>query len=175
MKIIDTQIFNLFKLIPICKTDERGLFRRHFCKKILSEKGIDFDVKQGNISENRIKHTLRGFHYQDPKGNENKLISCISGAVYNVVIDLRQHSNTYLQKDIFILDDENRESLYVPAGCANAFLTLKNETIIHYYMNEYYGTESLGFKYNDPFFNIEWPFSPKIISKKDLEYLDFKS
>ncbi len=153
--------------------DERGLFRRHYCENELKQNGIDFIVKQGNISENVKKYTLRGFHYQKPPSTESKIISCIIGSVYDVMIDLRPFSPTYLQWQEFTLSSEGRESLYVPVGCANAFLTMEDDTRIHYYMNDFYKTESFGFRYNDPFFAIPWPVVPQALSDKDLTYPDF--
>ncbi len=154
--------------------DDRGAFRRHFCQKELADMGILFDVKQGNISENTYKHTLRGFHYQQSPSKESKIISCISGSIYNVMIDLRKESPTFLQSEVFSLSARGRESLYIPVGCANAFLTLEDDTNIHYYMNDFFTNESLGFRYNDPMFSIGWPFQPVHLSPKDLQYPDFR-
>lgn len=154
--------------------DERGLFRRHYCEKELVDNGINFNVKQGNISENLKKHTLRGFHYQkESSSKESKIISCISGSIYNVVVDLRNHSETFLKWQSFYLTSENKDSLYVPVGCANAFLTLEDNSWIHYYMNDFFkGIPSLGFRYNDPAFSIPWPVIPKYISVNDKGYPD---
>jgi dTDP-4-dehydrorhamnose 3,5-epimerase len=155
-------------------SDERGLFRRHFCENEFKLHGIDFTVKQGNISENKMKHTLRGFHYQKVPSKESKVISCISGSIYNVLIDLRPKSSTFMQWQEFNFSAEGRESLYIPVGCANAFLTMEDNTRIHYYMNDFFTSDSLGFRYNDPAFDINWPALPNIISEKDASFLDFK-
>lgn len=152
--------------------DERGLFRRHYCESELKQNGIDFSVKQGNISENAKKLTLRGFHYQKAPSKESKIISCISGSIYNVIIDLRKDSPTFLQWQEFNLSASGRESLYIPVGCANTFLTLEDDTRVHYYMNDFFSTESLGFRYNDPLFNIVWPYEPVMISERDKNFLD---
>lgn len=154
--------------------DERGLFRRHYCENELKAYGIDFSVKQGNISENARRLTLRGFHYQVAPSKEAKIISCITGSIYNVVIDLRKESSTFLQWQSFDMSDSGRESLYIPVGCANTFLTLEDNTRIHYYMNDFFSTESLGFRYNDPFFNIPWPLEPAVISDRDKNFPDFR-
>jgi dTDP-4-dehydrorhamnose 3,5-epimerase len=155
--------------------DDRGMFRRSFCKKEMEKNGIKFTVKQGNISENLNAHTMRGFHYQKGSNNEAKILSCLTGAIYNVVVDLRKNSETYLKNCAIELNSEKRDSLLVPGGCANAFLTLGDDTIVHYYMNDYFKPETYsGFRYNDPFFSIKWPFEPKNISKKDLNFLDYQ-
>lgn len=154
--------------------DERGLLRRHFCQREFAEKGIMTDVKQCNVSENKLRLTLRGFHYQLPPHGENKILSCIKGAIYDVVVDLREEFHTYLKWESFELTEENRLSLYVPSGCANAYLTLAENTWIFYYHSEFYapGAES-GIRYNDPLFKFEWPAEPKVISDKDLNHPDF--
>ena len=101
--------------------DIRGTFKRSFCKNIL--KKYKFDVKQGNISENPRKYTLRGFHYQKLPSKESKIITCISGKIYNIVLDLRKNSNTYRKWIKITLDDKSKDSLYIPYGCANAYST----------------------------------------------------
>ena len=164
------KIEDVFLIESQCHRDERGLFRRHYCEKELKENGIDFTVKQGNVSENSNKHTMRGFHYQKAPSKESKIISCISGSVFNVIIDLRKNSSTFLEWQEFIITSENRQSLYIPVGCANAFLTLEDNTWIHYYMNDIFTTDSLGFRYDDPAFAISWPIKPEHLSEKDRNY-----
>jgi dTDP-4-dehydrorhamnose 3,5-epimerase len=164
----------VFLIEPEPYGDERGLLRRHFCQREFSEFGIMTDVKQCNISENRKRHTLRGFHYQLPPHGEHKILSCIKGAIYDVVVDMREDSARYLQWEAFELTEENRLSLHVPIGCANAYLTLDDHTWIFYYHSEFYtpGSEA-AIRYNDPAFNFKWPAEPKVISDKDLSHLDF--
>ena len=166
------QIADVFLIEPQSHSDERGLFRRHYCEKELKENGVYFTVKQGNISENAKKHTVRGFHYQDAPSKESKIISCISGSVFNVIIDLRKNSPTFLKCQEFNISSNSRQSLYIPVGCANAFLTLEDNTWIHYYMNDFFTTDSLGFRYNDPAFAINWPVKPEHMSEKDRNYPD---
>lgn len=123
---------------------------------------------QGNVSENPQQYTLRGFHYQLAPYAEGKTISCISGGLYDIVVDLRLESKTYLRWVAVTLDSKDRNSLYVPAGCANAYLTTAPNTIVHYYMTEIYAPDSYrGFHYSDPAFNFSWPAPPSLISKKD--------
>jgi len=166
------QIADVFLIEPQSHSDERGLFRRHYCEKELKENGIYFTVKQGNISENAKKHTIRGFHYQEAPSKESKIISCISGSMFNVIIDLRKNSPTFLKCQEFNISSVSRQSLYIPVGCANAFLTLEDNTWIHYYMNDFFTTDSLGFRYNDPAFAINWPVKPEHMSEKDRNYPD---
>ena len=174
MNFIPQKINDLFLIIPDLHDDERGVFRRSFCKEVFEKNGVNFNVLQGNISENYNKHTLRGFHYQSTPSDESKIITCISGSLFNIVLDLREKSNTYKKWSSLEINSKERQSIYVPAGCANAFLTLENNTIVHYYMNDSYNPNTYrGIRYNDPTFSFEWPHVPEIISEKDLNLPDF--
>ena len=176
MNFIPQLIPDLKLITPNIHQDDRGIFRRSFCIEEFKRNKIDFKVFQGNISENFKKHTMRGFHYQKPPSEESKIISCITGSLLNVVIDLRKTSQTYLKTVSLEISSLHRESIYVPPNCANAFLTLCDETIVHYYMGDYFKPESyFGIRYNDPMFSINWPFEPKVISEKDLNIPDFKA
>lgn len=160
----------VFIIEPESYSDKRGLLRRHFCQREFAEQGIAMDIRQSNVSENKLRHTLRGFHYQLPPHGEHKILSCMKGAIYDVILDLRKESDTYLKWESFELSEENRLSLYVPIGCANAYLTLRDNTWIFYLHSEFYtpGSEG-GIRYNDPFFNFAWPAEPQMISNKDLK------
>jgi len=174
MKFISQEIIDLFLVMPDPHKDERGVFRRSYCIDEFKKQGIDFKVKQGNISENYNQYTMRGFHYQVEPSKESKIISCVRGSIYNVVLDLRKTSKTYKKWVALQIDSEERESIYVPTGCANAFLTMKNETIVHYYMGDTFNPDSYrGIRYDDPHFSVEWPHPPKFISQKDLNLPDF--
>ena len=174
MKFISQKINDLFLIIPDLHSDERGVFRRSFCKEIFEKNGVNFNSLQGNISENFNKHTLRGFHYQSSPSDESKIITCVTGALFNIVLDLRKKSKTYKQWSSLEIDSNKRQSIYVPAGCASAFLTLEDNTIVHYYMNDFYNPNTYkGIRYNDPLFSFKWPCEPKIISEKDLNLPDF--
>ena len=152
-------------------SDKRGLLRRNFCQKEFKEAGLMTDIKQCNISENNLKYTLRGFHFQYPPNGEDKLISCIKGSLFNIVLDLRKESHTYLKWISFNLSEEDRLSLFIPKGCANAYLTLEDNTWIFYYHSAFYSPRyEGGIRYNDPFLNITWPAEPKVISNKDLNH-----
>ena len=174
MKFISQHIKDLFLIIPDLHSDNRGVFRRSFCKEIFEKNGVNFNSLQGNISENFNKHTLRGFHYQSSPSDESKIITCVTGALFNIVLDLRKKSKTYKQWSSLEIDSNKRQSIYVPAGCASAFLTLEDNTIVHYYMNDLYNPNTYkGIRYNDPSFSFKWPYEPKIISEKDLNLPDF--
>jgi dTDP-4-dehydrorhamnose 3,5-epimerase len=174
MKFFKQSIEGLVLLKPEVLEDSRGAFRRNFCAKEFRENGIEFLVCQGNISENSKQYTMRGFHFQKYPGNESKVITPLSGGIYNVVIDLRRSSSTFLKWVSFEVSSARRESLHVPAGCANAFLTTSVNTVVQYYMGDYFKPESYaGFRYNDPYFDVQWPYDPAVISDRDASFPDF--
>ena len=154
--------------------DNRGQFSRHFCRKEFSKAGLESEIVQTNISQNWRKHTLRGFHYQVKPFEENKTIICMTGAIYDIVVDLRPKSPAFLKWQSFEIKAGTLVSLQIPAGCANAYLTLEDNTTVLYYMYEFYVPDAYrGFRYNDPLFNFKWPAEPDVISEKDRGYADF--
>ena len=181
MIIKKTNIKNCYLIIPKKKFDLRGSFHRTYCKKIFEKHQIKFKIKQTNTSINKKKYTLRGFHFQKKPYKENKILNLISGSIYNITIDLRKNSKTFLKKFVYNFDSKKNEAVLIPAGCANAFLTLEDNSIIHYYMDSYFEnnikSSYLGFRYDDEIFKIKWPFKPEIISNTDKNYpkLDLKS
>jgi dTDP-4-dehydrorhamnose 3,5-epimerase len=174
MKFKELDIKGVYLITPEPFKDKRGIFRRHFCSKEFKRKKLESKIRQSNISENKYLGTLRGFHYQTYPYQEAKTLSCISGRFFDVVIDLRKKSKTYKKWISVILSSENRQMLHVPKGCANSFMTLKNNTIIHYYCSQYYHPNyEKGIRYNDSAFKIKWPMKPKIISKKDKNFKNY--
>ena len=151
--------------------DERGSFRRNFCVETLAEFGLDFTVRQGNLSHNIARGTLRGFHYQRGQAAESKLVSVVSGSIFNVIADVRSDSPTFGDYYSCVLTPSEGQCILVSAGCANAFLTLSPNTNVHYYMNADFDPSSYcGFRYDDSLFDVTWPFEPSVISQKDLDY-----
>jgi dTDP-4-dehydrorhamnose 3,5-epimerase len=178
MKILKSNINGLYEIIKLKKKDTRGFFLRNFCKKVLKKNKINFNIVQTNISYNKNKFTLRGFHAQKKPYTEHKIITVLNGKILNISIDLRKNSKTFLNRKLTIISAHKLNSLIIPAGCANAFLTLEKNTMVHYYMSTSYEdtapSKYFGFRYDDKFFKIKWPFKPKFISKKDLSYKDFR-
>ena len=163
---------HIVKLEPI--TDKRGFFARSWCKKEFSDQCLVNDYVQTNLSFNKAKGTLRGMHYQTEPHGEVKIVRCIKGAIYDVVIDLREQSSTYLDWLGVELNDENRDMLYIPKGFAHGFLTLKDNVEVHYQMSEFYKSDAAyGLRYDDPTFNIQWPMAVKEIADKDRTWPDF--
>lgn len=155
--------------------DERGFFARIFDRDRFAERGLVTDYPQHSLSFNRKAGTLRGMHWQDPPHGETKLIRCVSGRLWDVVVDLREESPTYLESFGTELSAGNREALYVPERFAHGFLTLADATEILYLISEPYHPESArGARWNDPAFGIEWPEDPRVISERDTGFPDFR-
>ena len=175
MNFLETKLKGSYLIELEKNTDERGFFARSYCRKEFEKYGLNSKVVQCNISFNKKKQTLRGMHYQTKPYEEAKLIRCTHGAIYDVIIDLRPDSSTYLKHYGVQLNEDNRLMLFVPEGFAHGFITLQDRTEIFYQMSEFYAPESaMGLRYNDPLFGIKWPEDAKIISNRDKNYPDFK-
>lgn len=168
----ELQLQGAYLIDPEPIEDQRGFFARTFCRKEFAAHGIDFQILQCNLSSNRFAGTLRGMHYQASPYEEAKMITCIKGAIYDVIIDLRPDSASYLQWETVDLSAGNRSSLFIPHGFAHGFQTLVDETEVFYQMSTYYHPESArGIRWDDPKFAIKWPdTNTRIISLKDKTY-----
>jgi dTDP-4-dehydrorhamnose 3,5-epimerase len=176
MKFGETALKGAYIINPECVEDERGYFARTFCRREFSERGLNPDLVQCNISFNRNRGTLRGMHYQAPPCAEAKLVRCTRGAVYDVIIDLRPGSPTYRGWVGVTLDASSPRTLYVPEGLAHGFLTLRDDTEVFYQMSEFFSAEQArGVRWDDPAFGVAWPDAPRVISQKDRDYPDFVS
>jgi dTDP-4-dehydrorhamnose 3,5-epimerase len=156
------------------REDSRGFFARVFCEQEFAAHGLTTRYPQCNLSYNAKRGTLRGMHFQRPPKPEVKVVRCLRGAVYDVLLDLRPDSPTYLKHEAFELTSDNREALYVPDGIAHGFQTLTDDAEMFYQMSEFYipGLND-GVRWNDPAFHIEWPLENPILSEKDQTYPDF--
>ena len=155
--------------------DERGFFARTFCCKEFNERELNSDIVQCSISHNAQKGTLRGMHYQVAPYEEVKLVQCIRGAIYDVIVDLRPNSATYCQWVGVELSDNNDSLIYVPKGFAHGFQTLTDDAVVYYQISEYYAPEfARGVRWNDPAFGIKWLLTNPIISTKDSQLPDYK-
>ena len=173
MKFIRTRITDLLLIERDIHIDSRGSFSRIFCRNSFDTNNLEMNFVQHNVSSNLIKGTVRGFHFQSPPYSEIKLVSCLSGSIYDIVIDLRKNSPTFLEKFEVILDSQNANSLLIPAGFAHGFQTLEDNSIVFYEHSEFYKPESYsGINHQDPLLKIKWPLSITSISLKD-EFLDF--
>lgn len=148
--------------------DERGFFARSLCLRELAASGINFTLAQCSISYNRRQGTLRGLHYQATPHEEAKLVRCTAGAIYDVVVDIRETSPTYLQWEAFSLTAENRTTLYVPPGFAHGFQTLQDGSEVLYHISSFYVPgHARGLAWNDPALGITWPLKVAVISERD--------
>ena len=156
----------LIGLQPHC--DNRGFFARYFCYKEFKRKGLNADWVQINTSMSEKKGTLRGLHYQRPPNAEVKLVRCLKGSVWDVVVDLREDSGTYGKWFGVVLSDKNRNMMYVPKGFAHGFVSLETKSEVLYLVYDYYAPKSEGtLLWNDPDVGIEWPLWPKVLSSHD--------
>ena len=154
--------------------DERGYFGRAYCRKEFMDKGLMSEMVQTNVSFNKFKGTLRGFHYQIAPHEEAKLVRCTRGSIYDVIIDLRPDSPTYMRWFGIELSEGNSKLLYVPEKFAHAFITLQDDTAVTYQVSQFYtpGAEA-GIRWNDPSLDVRWPREPTVISDKDRRWPDF--
>jgi dTDP-4-dehydrorhamnose 3,5-epimerase len=175
MTFHETKVPGVFEIHLELHHDERGFFARSWCEKEFAEHGLNPRLAQCSVSFNTRKGTLRGMHYQAAPYAESKLVRCTSGAIYDVVVDLRPQSTSFKGWMGVVLDAQNRHMLYVPEGCAHGFLTLENDTEVSYQISETYHPESsYGVRWDDLAFRIAWPGEIKVISERDRTYPDFR-
>ncbi|HXF64618.1 MAG TPA: dTDP-4-dehydrorhamnose 3,5-epimerase [Caldilineaceae bacterium] len=157
------------------RRDERGFFARTWCRREFEEHGLNPALVQANLSHNIRCGTLRGMHYQLPPYGETKLVRCVRGAIYDVIIDLRPDSPTFGQWVGVELTEDNYRMLYVPEQFAHGFQTLTDNADVAYQVSEFYtpGAER-GIRYNDPAFAVQWPLAVTVISQKDQSWPDFQ-
>jgi len=154
--------------------DERGWFARIYDEGELEQNALATRFTQGSIAFNKERGTLRGMHYQEEPYAEAKLIRCISGAVHDVLVDLRPASPTFKRWVAVELTAASGRMLYVPEGLAHGYLTLENESETLYLISAPYTPEAArGVRWNDPAFGIAWPDEPRVLSEKDKAWPDF--
>ena len=156
--------------------DSRGYFVRTFCINELGEHRLATSFPQHSVSYSSKKGTVRGMHFQrDPHG-EVKLVRCVTGAIWDVIIDIRPGSPTFRQARGFELTEENGVQLYIPTGFAHGLQTLRDDTRVNYLISEFHVPGAAdGIRYNEPSFDVKWPRPVTVISEKDLAWPDFKA
>jgi len=171
LKFIETKIKGVF-LIEIEKIeDRRGFFARTWDSQELKNKKLIHNFVQCSISFNKKKGTIRGMHFQLPPYEESKIVNCVKGKIFDVIIDLRKNSPTFKQWESNELSSENYKMLYIPKGIAHGFQTLEDNSEVYYQMSEYYKPEYYrGIRYDDPNFKIRWPLPISAISENDKEW-----
>ena len=162
----------LIHLEPV--RDDRGFFARTFCIEEFAARGLETSYPQHSISYSARRGTLRGMHYQRDPHSEVKLVRCVNGAIWDVIIDIRPGSPTYRKWQGFELSGVNGHQLYIPKGFAHGFQTLTADVVVNYLISEPYEPRSAsGLRYNDPSFAITWPLPVTEISEKDLQWPNF--
>ena len=171
MRYTPTRVPGAWIVEPESAIDERGFFARIWCAREFAERGLDPRLAQCAVSYNRHAGTLRGIHYQVAPHEEVKLVRCTAGAVFDVVVDLRERSPAYRTWAGVELTAENRRMLYVPAGCGHGFLTLRDDSEVFYQISTEHAPESArGIRYDDPAVGIEWPAPIHVVSARDRGY-----
>jgi dTDP-4-dehydrorhamnose 3,5-epimerase len=173
MQLTETQLPGCYLITCQPLHDERGYFARTWCAEAFTEQTQHPAPSwvQGNISYNRNRGTLRGLHYQAAPHGEEKLVSCIRGSVYDVLLDLRPNAPTHGQWMAVTLSEDTPQLLFIPQGVAHGFLTLAKDTTLSYQMSTpYVPTAARGIRWNDPAFAIPWPEAVAVISEKDQQW-----
>lgn len=174
MKFEEATLSGAFLIHQERISDNRGFFARTWSREEFSAHGLATEIVHCNTSYNRHRATLRGMHWQEPPYAEAKLIRCTSGAIYDVIIDLRPESPSYGRSFGVTLSSAEGTMLYCPEHFAHGFITLTDNAEIAYQMSEVYAPRhARGARWNDPFFDILWPLEPAIITERDRTYPDF--
>jgi dTDP-4-dehydrorhamnose 3,5-epimerase len=174
VKFIALPLAGAFVVEPEPVVDERGFFARTFCSREFAAQGLESQFLQCSVSSSKLAGTLRGLHYQKAPHEEAKLVRCTTGAIHDVIVDLRRESASFRRWAAVELSATNRKALYIPRGLAHGFLTLTDDTEVLYQMSEEFNAESAaGVRWDDPAFGIEWPGQVRAISDRDRAYPDF--
>jgi dTDP-4-dehydrorhamnose 3,5-epimerase len=171
MIFTETELVGAYLIDIDTKSDDRGFFARTFCREEFEAHGLKPDVAQCNLSFNHRAGTLRGMHYQVEPATETKLIRCTRGAIFDVIVDMRPQSATYLRHVGVELSADNRRALYVPELFAHGYQALVDGTEVTYQVGEFYtpGHER-GLRHDDPVLGIDWPLPVTVISGKDVHW-----
>ena len=171
MIFLPTVVQGVFCIEPERHADDRGFFARTFCLHEFEAQRETFRPVQCSTSFNARRGTLRGLHYQAEPFGEEKLVRCTRGAIFDVAVDLRRDSPTFLEAATAVLSPGNGKQLYIPRGCAHGFLTLEDETEVEYMISELFAPEAAsGLRWDDPKLHIDWPEHPRVISDRDRNW-----
>ncbi|CAD7044400.1 dTDP-4-dehydrorhamnose 3,5-epimerase [Pseudorhizobium endolithicum] len=171
MRFINTNIDGLWIIEPERVVDSRGSFARTFCSDEYAKRGLETRYVQHSESISHSRFTLRGLHYQEPPHAEVKIVSCCRGEIFDVAVDLRPESRTFMQWRSVVLSGANGTLFYIPQGFAHGFQALTNDVAVRYMMSAAFEpSSSKGIRYDDPAIGIEWPEPPTVISERDLSW-----
>jgi dTDP-4-dehydrorhamnose 3,5-epimerase len=168
MRFLNTKFPDAWLIEPEQIADERGYFARTFCTRDFAERGLQGSFVQHSRSYSAAKGTLRGLHYQRAPHSEVKVVSCLAGAIHDVIVDLRPDSVTFGTWEAFALTQENQRQIYIPAGFAHGFQSLTDDAEVAYLISEFYvPSASSGIAHDDPSLGIPWPLPVAVISERD--------
>ncbi|HEY1790637.1 MAG TPA: dTDP-4-dehydrorhamnose 3,5-epimerase [Verrucomicrobiae bacterium] len=171
MKFTETSLAGAYIIEPELREDSRGFFARTFCAREFGEKGLAGGFVQCSVSMTRERGTIRGLHFQIAPAAEAKLVRCTVGALYDVIVDLRPDSKTYLQHIGVELTARNRRALYVPEMFAHGFQTLEGDTEVFYQISTYFAPDlARGLRFDDPKLGVKWPLPVATMSEKDRHW-----
>jgi dTDP-4-dehydrorhamnose 3,5-epimerase len=172
LKLTATEISGAFVVEPEPLADDRGFFARQWCSRELAAHGLVAALAQVSLSFNARRGTLRGLHYAVAPHAETKLVSCVRGAIFDVIVDLRPGAGRCRWLGVE-LSAANRRMLYVPEGVAHGFLTREDASEVQYFISTHFDAGAArGVRYDDPAFGIRWPAAPQVISPRDAGYPD---
>lgn len=172
----ETPLPGCYVIEPERMQDHRGFFTRVWCQKELEQRGLKAEVRQSNVGFSHRKGTLRGLHYQKSPRAEVKIVRCTRGAMFDVVVDLRPHSQTHKQWFGVELTEDNGKMIYVPEGFAQGYITLADDTEMNYHTSQFFDREAAsGVRYDDPAFSIKWPIDISVISEQDTKWPNYGS
>jgi dTDP-4-dehydrorhamnose 3,5-epimerase len=176
MRFVETSVQGAYVVEPERTEDERGFFARTFDAAEFESRGLVPDVAECSVAYNDHRHTLRGMHYQQEPYGEAKLVRCTRGSVYDVAVDLRPGSSTYLGWAAVELSAENGRSFYIPRGCAHGYLTTTDMVELHYQISAPFAPDAAaGVRWDDPAVSVDWPAPPRVISARDASYPDLQT
>ena len=171
MRFEPLPIHGAFLVVAEPHHDERGAFGRLWCREEFARAGLDAGPAQVNVGVNPRRGTLRGLHYQAAPDLEAKLVRCPRGAVWDVIVDLRDDAPTWRRWHAEELAANVPRALFIPAGCAHGYLTLEDDTEVEYFASVPYAAGSArGIRWDDPAIGIKWPFAPALISERDRSW-----
>lgn len=173
MKFTETPLSGAYLIDAELVRDERGFFCRTYCDDEFAEAGLNTEWPQENLSHNAARHTLRGMHFNRGGCAEEKIVQVTSGAVFDVIVDIRMGSETRFEWFGIELTASNRRVLFVPRGFAHGFLTLTQNTDVRYRISRRYEqAAATGVRWDDPLLRIDWPATPQVINDRDATYHD---
>jgi dTDP-4-dehydrorhamnose 3,5-epimerase len=171
----ETRVAGALVIEPERHVDDRGAFARIWCAREFAERGLDARLAQSSLSTNPRRGTLRGLHYAIPPHAEAKVVRCVRGSAYDVLVDLRPGSPTYRRWCAETISAENGLAIYAPEGVAHGFLTLEDSTDLLYQISEFYDPDcARGVRWNDPSFAVAWPHADPVLSERDRSYPDYR-